>query len=313
MKFISIKSILVRLSRETGHNSFNESDVIEYIGDALGLIEFRELKEEVIGFFDVKDNKMMISGSNDSIPGVPNGFVSVLQLAKYNDSNQDLVRLPKNEYDENGKLIGSDSSDKDKDPVYLRPKKGPYSYMDSPLEIKWGYFNWTSSDIYRKAFTPIRLANNKFFKSVVSKEKDFDKIYNNITDEYTVLGNYNDGKSDLELLFSFKEGKVALCYLKNRIDDDGYPIIPDIQCFSSAIINYIKWKLTEVDLWNHRQGSGEKIQYFQKEWLRYASQCRSYVNIPETLDEYMDILRDSHNIVPKDRYSNFFNNYGLHG
>ena len=64
----------------------------------------------------------------------------------------------------------------DYDVAYYRP------YYD----LQWEYSPWVSSQYYKQNYTPVRLADNTFFNSVVCREKDIP--YNSCPDEYTIVG-----------------------------------------------------------------------------------------------------------------------------
>ena len=76
-----------------------------------------------------------------------------------------------------------------------------------------------------------------FLGSLVAEETSTG-LYNSSSDEYTIAG----GFPNMNLRFSFKEGQIALAYLRTVIDPETqYPVIPDDIKFITAITYYIKW------------------------------------------------------------------------
>lgn len=66
--------------------------------------------------------------------------------------------------------------------------------------------------------------------------EDSQGLYNDTTysnDEYTVIQD--------QLRFSFKEGLVAVAYIRTKVDiETGYPMIPDDESAKAALITLIK-------------------------------------------------------------------------
>ena len=70
-----------------------------------------------------------------------------------------------------------------------------------------------------------------FLGSLVAEETSTG-LYNSSSDEYTIAG----GFPNMNLRFSFKEGQIALAYLRTVIDPETqYPVIPDDIKFITAI------------------------------------------------------------------------------
>src|SRR5690606_13552306 len=62
------------------------------------------------------------------------------------------------------------------------------AYYRPFFDLKWEFQPWVGSTYYRTRFTPVRLADNTLFNTVVCKEKDM-QIYQSIHDEYNIVGN----------------------------------------------------------------------------------------------------------------------------
>lgn len=296
MNLVSLDRILSKYHRETGDTDTPEDSLIEWIGEAMDFLQVYGTQEQAVAFMEVKDYQTCL----------PLGFQSVLQIARDNqwapcvteETNNtcpcDVVEEAEEivntgvPVDCNGKIIG------EYDLAYYRP------YFD----MKYFYNSWTNSSYYRKRFTPVRLSNHTFFNNLVCQEKNDRMIYASCRDEYDII----PGNSGIR--FSFKEGLVAIAYLKTALDEEtGYPLIPDQISLITAISYYLKWKVSEKDMFSRREGSVTTTQYNQKEWLKYVKQAKNYFKMPKTIDDYQDLLDMSHQMIPRNKRSlGFFGN-----
>ena len=169
------------------------------------------------------------------------------------------------------------------------------------------YDSWTSSSFYQQYFSPVRLANNVFFKSVVCKEKRQIPYQDNCNDEYTIVGT-----TEKKIRFSFKTGDVALAYIKNALDKEtGYPLVPDDVRYITAITYYLKWKIAQRYEWSGRQNYIRLAQDNERLWLKYARQAKNYMKMPKSIDEFQNLLDQTHYLIPRQgRYYGYFGNLG---
>jgi len=294
MKYVSINTIISKFYRETNDTSIEATDLIEWVGEAMDFLKVFGTQEQSVAFMEVKDHQASL----------PCGFQSILQVARDNqwspcvlDEETDNIcpvdvqeELP-NEgvpIDCEGKIIGNFEV------TYYRP------YFD----FKYFYNTWTNSSLFKNRFSLVRLSNHKFFNSVVCKESDHESLYHSCRDEYTVIA------GDSGLRFSFKEGMVALAYLKTALDPEtGYPLIPDNISLITAVSYYLKWKISEREMYSHREGSIGATDYNEKKWLKYVRQAKNYIKMPKTIDDYQDLLDITHQKIPNHRESyGFFGN-----
>lgn len=296
LQYVSVDRILNKLYRDLRDTSINETDVIEWIGEALDFLKVGANQEQAVAFIEVKDYQA----------DVPFGLQTVLQIARNNnfvpgennicpsdvvDTVVDLGPSIPVPLDCNGTPLT------DYDLAYYRP------YFD----LQWEYQPWTASSYYNSQYTPVRLANNTLFKTLVSKEKGFEDLYQSCEDEYTISGTI-----DKRFQFSFKEGSVAVSYLRNAIDPNtGYPLVPDQISYITAITYYIKWKIAEWWSWNNRDGAVGLAQDSERKWLKYCRQAKNWSKMPKSIDQYQNLLEESHYLIPRlKRYYGFFGNLG---
>ena len=306
LQYTTMDTIFSKFHRDLRGTDITESDLIEWSAEALGFMKVVELQEEAVAFIEV----------NNHIADLPCGFKAVLQIARntkwnpYDKENtgmcpSDIVEeeptgvnpldynpLSPNVFvDCQGAIIG------DHEAAYYRPY----------FNLQYEYTGWTNSNYYRKKFTPVRLANNSFMGSLVAQETNRE-IYNASTDEYTIAG----GFPNMNLRFSFREGQIALAYLRTIIDPvTQYPVIPDDIKFITAITYYIKWKMAERLRWSGREGFHLEAQDAEQKWLKYVRQAINSVKMPQGVDQYQNIMEQSHYLIPRHRkYHGYFGNLG---
>ena len=277
INYTNIDRVLSKIHRTLKDTEINEIDVIEWVGEALEEMRVPNSLEQKVKFLEVKNYQARF----------PVGLHMILQIAKHNSVNIPIkVDLDSGKVDKDGNKL-------------LIPG------FSSHTGYNWAYKNWIRSSQYVNNFTPIRLASNTFFNSLVCRERDSPYIKNNYYEEYTIVGT-----TCKSLRFSFKEGVVALSYLCTPIDcTSGYPLIPDNEFCLRALTYYVKFKLAEYYNWNGREGyANEETKAYQHYKLNVAK-FNNYMKMPKTLDDYQDLLEQTHNLIPNHkRYFNFFGN-----
>lgn len=299
MNFTTIDRIFSKLNRELKDPEVSERDIIEYVGEALEHLQVQETQEQAVAFLEVKNFETEI----------PKGFQMVLQVAKNNYWSEDLTDKCSCLDAIEEEISGVETIT----PVQL-DCQGNFvdelnvAYFRPYWNVAWGYSEFTSAELYQSQFSPVRLANNTFFNSLVCQEKnEIPCTGNNCHETYTIIGT-----EEKKLRFSFQTGLIALAYLKTALDiETGLPLIPDEISHTTAITYYVKWKLQEYKAFNNRDGAIGMMQYFEKQWLKYVKQAKNNAKMPKTLDDYQDLLEQSHHLVPdKSKYYGFFGNLG---
>lgn len=317
--YTSLDTILAKFNRDLRGVDVSESDIVEWAGEALGFMKIVEIQEEALAFLEVKDHQAQI----------PEGFQYVIQIARNNKINSaenftaldalcnmscgSVSKIEPQENvivdnhcesidchkeactDCNGNLIHEPEL------AYYRP------YFDLKYEYSW----WMENQYYKRDFTPVRLSNHSFLGSLVAEipENVNHGLYKNYGgDEYTIVG----GFPNLCLRFSFKEGLVALSFVRAKIDPEtGYPLVPDDSQFINAITYYIKWKLAERLRWSGREGFSEEAREAERLWLKYLRQALNMAKMPQGVDDYQDLLEESLYLIPRHRkYYGYFGKLG---
>jgi len=333
LQFTTVDRVLAKFHRDLRGTSINESDAIEWIGEALGHLNVPQMQEEVVAFLEVKNYET----------DVPAFFNMVIQIAKKrNWTKQDPCVTPevidkercgckcKERKDEcncrstsTTKCTCGNYNDclnpcgecvcQDKTAVYTDCQGniiGPYerAYYRPYFDLQWEYSLWTDSSLYHREFIPVRLSNHTFFNSLVCRENDRGLYRGDVPPyEYTIVGTVSK-----KLRFNFKEGLVALSYLRSVIDaETGYPLIPDNESYMAAITYYIKWKIAEWYQWNGREGFNAVqglTADLERKWLKYAKQAKNYMKMPKGLDMHQNLMEQTYSLPSLYRYNNFFGN-----
>ena len=304
-QYTSMETIFSKFYRDLRGTDISESDLVEWTAEALGFMKIVEIQEEALAFIEVKDY----------VAEIPCGFQAVIQIARNNRWNsfdkENTGTCPSNfeEYisedttvvnpldynplspnvfvDCQGSIIG------DHEVAYYRP------YFD----LQYEYYGWINSNLYKDRFTPVRLANHSFMGSLVARESNRD-IYTNVEDEYTIAG----GFPNIHIRTSFKEGEIALAYLRSVTDlETGYPVIPDEIEFITAITYYIKWKMAERLRWSGREGFNLEAQDAEQKWMKYMRMALNKMKMPKGIDQHQNMLEQTFYLIPNHRkYYGFF-------
>lgn len=306
-QYVTVDTILSKYLRDFRGNELNEDDAIEWIGEALGHMKMASLSEEAIAFLEVKNYQAEL----------PNGLHYIIQVAKNNawTPTEKTVCTPQviiEELEPENISECPDCQQPSTPPILLDCQGEPIgdteiAYYRPYFDLQYEYLGWVHSKSFRTKFTPVRLANHTFFNTLVCQNKNSDGLYNNtnyLADEYTIVED--------QLRFSFKEGLVAVAYLRSKVDlETGYPLVPDDESAKAAITYYLSWKVKEREAWNHREGAMQIAQVAEARWLKYIKQFRNKAKMPWGTDEYEDLMEQGNYLLPRNkRYYGFFGKLG---
>lgn len=293
-QYTNINTVLSKFHRDFRDIDINETDAIEWVGEALGFIKAPSALEEHVAFMEVKDYQCSIPEYLVYITQIARNTKGVTEVCSTEEDEEvnDNVISNGGSFEPNlvaidchGQIIG------DYDVAYYRP------YYD----LKWEYGLWTNNNFYKESYVPVRLSNNSFFNSLVCKEENYNSIYSSCRDEYTIVNN--------QLRFSFKEGVVAISYLKQPVDAEGYPMIPDDNSCITAINYYLLWKVFERMEYLQKQGAARLSEKAEAKWNKYIVQFKNSAMMPKGVDDYQDLMEQSRYLIPRfNRYYGYFGN-----
>lgn len=297
-QYIPIGNILAKYHRDFRGLDINESDGIAWIGEALGFMKIASASQEHVAFVEVKNHQCAI----------PDNLHYIIQIAKDNDWTADTTTsdtvIPSTIITAaTGDGTCGDYIAVDCHGIPIGEKEQTY-YMPY-FDLQGEYYGWRYSDYYQQRFTPIALGNHTFFSSIVCREED-ETPYEicDGTNEYTITGN--------NLTFSFKEGYVAIAYLRQQIDlETGYPMIPDDEYARAAITYYMLWKMQQRACYSHRQGACELAREAKADWNSYIKKFKNKAKMPSGIDEHQNLLQQSRYLIPRmNKYYGFFGKLG---
>lgn len=294
-RYVSINRILDKLRRDLLMDELHESDVIEWIGEALEAIGAITQYEDVLAFIEVKNFTCCI----------PNGTYQLHQIARNNchSGTKEDPLCPAKVVEE---LVATVEDDDPIVPVALDCNGTPINayelaYYRPYFDLQAEAGSFVSSSFYKNCFSPIRLASSNFFSSVSSDQPDKGNLYNASTDEYQIISN---GQA---LRFSFEEGSIAFSYTRPHLDDDGYPMIPDHYSYITAVTKYITYKVMEQRFYRNERGSESRLGKAEQDWHWYCKQAGNLAIMPRGEDDHQDLLEQRLHMLPKlNRYYGFF-------
>ena len=293
-RYTSIDRVLSKLGRDLGsEDEFEESDVIEWAGEALELIDAVNQYESALAFIEVKNytaclpNGMYMlhqvvrntcwTGPTDD-PLCPQKVIDDLSVVTEDPTNLPIA------LDCNGQPLH------DYELAYYRP------YFD--LQAEAPFVN-SACGFLSGCYTPIRQTSNNFFDSVALPLDD--KLYQGGADEYSFI---DKGRA---LRLSFAEGSIAIAYDRVCVDENGYPMIPDHASYITAISKYITYRIMEKRFYRNERGSDSRMQKAENDWHWYCKQAGNLALMIRGEDDHQDMLEQRLHMLPKlKRYYGFF-------
>lgn len=284
-KLISIQRIFANMGKFIHNNGVREIDIVNWTAKALEFMNIESVFQPAVKIETVSQHQAQM----------PSFLHAVVQIARNNNYVNEPVVVESDVATILGETVDT--------PVALDRYGTPVNAYElayyRPLPDFGSYFTIGSLNIKKYQFTPVRLANHSFFNSLVCKEPDFDGIYATCKDEYTVVDNL--------FRFSFPEGQVMISYLRQKLDENGYPMIPDEVSVIEAIEKFIRYKVFEEQFDNGREGAERRYSKAESDWHWYCRQAKTNDLIPQTTDEWQDIMDWKNHLMPKwNRYHGFF-------
>ena len=115
----------------------------------------------------------------------------------------------------------------------------------------------------------------------------------------------------LFIFTTFEEGEVKVAYRAMHIDDEGFPMIPDLPLFQKALELYIKCKMF-TKLFDQQKISQAVLQHTEQEYAWAIGQLNSDMKMPN-LAEMENITNMLHQLIPNEHeYRDGFAHLGDH-
>jgi len=297
MKFVSIDRIFSKILRDTPLTKLDTGSIIEWTGEALEFINAIRAKEEAVAFMEVKNYQC----------DIPSNLHNIIQIARNTTIGEEV----------------SEESAIDTEEIVLNPEATipvaidacgmpvnayDVAYYRPYFDLQYEYNLWRENSTYQRCYSPVRLSNHVFFNSLVCTDEDTNcdvaggSIYHNEQDEYNII----EGKV---LRFNFESGLVAIAYIRNMLDENGLPMIPDDISFITAIESYIMMKHSKREFYSGREGAAQRLQLAEKDWHWYCKQASVKSLIPQGIDELQNLVEQRNYFIPRrNAYANYFGN-----
>lgn len=292
-RYVDMDRIFSKVIRDLTED-FNERDVIEWTGEALEFIGAVKYYEEAIHFSEVKNHQCKL----------PLGTHAIIQIARnhcWSESNK-MALCPSN-------LTTTLTDSEEVFTLFTTSQHGlslndeEIPYYKSFFDLRCSFNTWCGSSFYHNCYSTVRLSTNTLFDTLVCRGNNNSSCHHSGNDEYTII------RGEV-VRFSFKEGHVAIPYLRQVVDSvTGYPMIPDNISYTTAIVKYIDMKMLQKDCRNGREGSCGKADKAEGQWQWYCKQASNVDMMPNGIDEHQNLLDQRSYLLPRqNRYFSFFGN-----
>lgn len=165
----------------------------------------------------------------------------------------------------------------------------------------WLHTTWIQSPHYQNKWKPLRLSTNTFALAV--HQDNCINIVAKCDESYTVT-------PDGVITTSFKDGYIAISYLRYPMDCDGNFLIPDSEYYKQALRAYIMMRIWEYRMNMKEEGADKLYMNYSNQWSLMKAKATAEINLP-SLDELENIRNVQTRLVPRyRRYFSFFGNLG---
>ncbi len=289
--FTSSKRIIRSLQQQLSLEGENLDHIKDWISEILNEIGVRNCYVESVAFQKVEN----------FIAELPPHCHSVIQIAKdmhWQDKGTCLCPKEVSEVlEEEEKLTIPVPIDCNGSPI------APYdvAYYRPLFAYQLPFGQWGSSALYGRRFKRMRAATSSFASSILCEEIN-SELYSYCDDEFIFVDNI--------IKCSFPEGAIAVSYLAYKLDDEGYPMIPDHEYYTQAAKFYCLYNIMAKDFWNGKQGSEQRMIFAKQEWEKYRDKAEA-LEIHYTEEELENFKNEWLYILPNDRKADgFYGNAG---
>lgn len=273
-KYISVFTIIKQVYRDFGVDDISESDAIEWAADAVEQLSIKENYTVNTAFLNVENYHCMM----------PDNLVKVLQIAK-NVCRDKLPRSPRNViYEVVDNKCGCHTTT-EKCGCTTKTRTNTRLRFCNSFLVNYGIvFNVGHLNRPRVEWIEVEPSGNNFFNIGVCNGGECSA---------EIQYKLDNGK----ILFSFKEGLIALSYVTPKLDEDGYPMIPDDVSAREAVSKYIIMKIMQKRWYMGREGYQDKMMKAEQDWHWYCKQFKMKNAMPDE-DEYRKIERQELRMFP---------------
>jgi hypothetical protein len=163
--------------------------------------------------------------------------------------------------------------------------------------------NFHSQPIASYQGKPINYATGSFAPMSISTNNPPDNVINGFPvsdDNFPATGNSSAEVNDKIIPNTFyvrdgvfvtniPSGVVVLEYRGTRIDEDGFPMIPDLQSYRTAVTTYCQMKMDHKD-YRKKRITKDLYAESKSDWQWYCGQARGVANMPNLA--YAEAIKD---------------------
>lgn len=306
-QYIPITAVFAKLVRDLGLQQIDETDVIEWTGEALEAIGAVPMYEQAVAFMEVRNHQCEVPLGAQVIDSIARN-TQWIDRGRSNLCAADVLQDIKQYQDVSCK----DANDPcfNTLPIPLDCKGSPlmdYSvaYYRPYFDLIGEYYGWSwqNCNVYNQHFVPVRLSTSDFGLLMPNGSCTNDSPYSAgcQRDEYVII-------QKKIIRFSFKTGQVAISYKRAPIDEQtGYPLIPDNYAHKTAITNYITMKMMAREFYAGREGAKGRLDKAESDWQWYCGQASSFDLMPRGIDEHQNLYDQRTRFLPNNtQYYSFF-------
>lgn len=304
MKYTSIDRVLASIFRDVKPiTPLDESDVIEWAGEALDLIGVPSQYQEAVDFAEVSGYKALL----------PAGLHHLLQVAYTQDVTppqccpNDVIAGT----DEYVSTCGTAAASTTTTVSACDSCDEPGYYNTLPVDsIKTATFR----EYYAGALEELRVAQEftaswyplRMSTSTMRMMGARCPLYAHPTPSSTYGGGHEYVLEEPYIRVTFEKGYLALAFLRYPLDNRGVPLIPDDTTYIKAITSYVTYMAMRHDyIYGHINPS--VYQQLESDWQWYCNVAANKQKMPKTIDQMENIRAQRMRLLPRvDRYYGFF-------
>ena len=290
VKLISLERVIASLYRDLNTtDELSENDIVEWAGEALEQIGAYPQYEEAIEYLDVEGHKAML----------PCGLHQIVQIAYKTTPSGSAGCAIKIEQSDGSTVCNSSSCGCSDTEVCSTTDDTVVTTAQQLIDYHLQY-RFVKTDAYYQNYKPMSLATGNFSAAKAIHCENCINISSTCDEEYSINHPY--------ITTSFQKGHLCLAYIRQPLDDRGWPMIPDEVSYVEAIKRYVVYKLKYGDFLTGKVHPNIYTK-LEQDWHWYCSQARNKMNMPNSIDKLQNLTNQWNRLIPnKNRYYGFFGN-----
>lgn len=297
-QLVSLERVLASLYRDIKPigQELSENDLVEWCGEALEQIGAYSQYEEKVEYITVSDYKALIPCGMHQIVQIaykhtPGGDTSCDCAIKITNSDGTSACTSSSCSGNCGSTDVCEDVTQSEDAIVTQARQ----LIDYHLQ-----YRFTKTRAYHNNFRPMSLASGNYSKAKTAHCDNCINLSATCSEEYAVDHPY--------IRTSFKSGSICLAYIRQPLDERGWPMIPDNVSYTEAMKRYLVYKLKYSEFLTGKIHPNVYMK-LEDDWHWYCAQARGKMNMPDTIDKMQNLLNQRKRLIPNEnRYYGFFGN-----